>query len=351
MAVTLRDIADSVGVSRQVVATVLSGRGSARAGAETRTRILAAARALNYQPNASARSLATGKTCNIELQAHVRGDSLYHLPQHHLPLWASVAMYCQERHHNLILASRRSARDEGLFRNLRARNLDGLVILAVADYAVLEEARSSGIPVVCCTPTLPSRELAQADFEVVNFDNAGGIRAAVEYLVSLGHRDIGFVQGQSFHHDFEERWRAFQSAMADHGLALSADRVWQAIPRLEGGEAVGAQVCAARSRPTAILAASDNLALGLMRTLQAGGVRVPGEISVMGFDNTDAARVVWPGLTTVHLDWRALGTMAADRLFAAMNGDPATTGAVREHRYPVTLIERQSCRPLGIGAA
>lgn len=348
MPVTLRDIADSVGVSRQVVATVLSGRGSARASAETRSRILAAARALNYQPNASARSLATGKTCNIELQAHVRGDSLYHLPQHHLPLWASIAMYCQERRHNLLLASRRSAHDEGLFRNLRARNVDGLVVLAVAEYAVLEEARSAGIPVVCCTPTLPSRELAQSGYEVVNFDNAGGVSSAVEYLVALGHRAIGFVKGQSLHYDFEERWRAYQAAMTHNGLTVNPAWVWQAIPRLEGGEAVGAQVCAVRERPTAILTANDNLALGLMRTLQAGGVRVPEEISVMGFDNTDSARVVWPGLTTVHLDWRALGTMAADRLFAAMSADPSTAGAPLEHRYPVTLVERQSVRPLGI---
>lgn len=343
MAVTLQDVAKAVGVSRQVVATVLTGQGSARAGMETREKILAVAREMGYSPHASARSLATGKSRNIELQAHAVGDSIHHLPIHHLPLWSVAAQVCQEQEYNLLVTSPHAKGQEALTRNLSQRNVDALLLLGVNDLAIAEQARRANIPAICVNPEMDAGVIAQSGYEVINFDNTAGIHAAIDYLVHLGHRDIGFLRGESRNSDFSERWAAFLAAMNVHGLPVRPEWVWHARPIVSAGEELGAQFLAQCPRPTAILAANDNLALGLQRSLLAHGLRIPEELSIMGFDDIEASSIVYPGLTTVRLDWTAMGRMATEHLLARLNEE--TEPPLGEIRFPLNLVERQSCRP------
>lgn len=341
MAITLKNIAHAVGVSPQVVAAVLTGRGTARSSTDTRNRILTVAAEMGYSPNASARSLATGKSWNIELQAHSYGDALYHVPQHHLPLWAAVSQYCQEHKYNLLLATRYANDEQALLRNLTQRNVDAVMVLGASERSVLEAVQLEGVPTLCVNPEMSPSTLAEAGYHVINFDNAAGVRVAIEYLIGLGHQEIGFVRGRSRNSDFTERWDAFRETMDRHGLPIRDTWVWQASPRLQCGEEVGKQILSQERWPTAILAANDNLALGILRTLLAADVRVPRDISLVGFDDIDASSIVYPGLTTVRLDWHGMGLLAAERLLSVLQtGVPLMP---EERRYPLHLVERQSC--------
>ncbi len=344
-AVTLRDVADAVGVSRQVVATVLTGKGSARASSDTRDRIVKAAAEMGYRPHGAARTLATGKTRTIELQAHSVGDQLYRMPRHHLPVWGAVAEVCQERDYRLLLVSRQNETSEAPLRNLFERNVDALILLGATVLRVLETAHDNGIPSMCINPEMARELLVEAGYEVVDFDNSAGVRMALEHLVQLGHRHIGFVRGRATNQDFEERWRAYWRFMIEHGLPVQMEWVWENIPGYVNGLQVGRQVLAARHRPTAILAACDALALGVMHVLLEAGLNIPNDLSIIGFDDTESAPIIYPGLTTVRLDWVGLGRLGADRLFDRL-AHPQGPASPSLHRYPVELILRQSCAPL-----
>ncbi|MDX1933456.1 MAG: LacI family DNA-binding transcriptional regulator [Capsulimonadales bacterium] len=343
MAVTLKDIAESVGVSRQVVAGVLTGSGTARAGQETRERILAAAREMGYFPNASARSLATGRVRTVELQTHAPGTGVNHLPLHHLPLWSAIAQRCQERHYNLILSHRTDNDSQPLLRNLQARNTDGLILLGVRDEVVPRAAREAGIPALCATPSLMGDDLANRGYTVVNFDNAGGVRQLMDHLVARGHRRIGYVRGPSLHSDFEERWLAFLDGLQRHGMEYRPEWVWEAVPLIQGGQEAGSAIASLSDRPTAILTANDSQALGLYASLQQAGIRVPEDISLVGFDDSDSARFLYPELTTVQLDWFGMGWTVAGMLLDVLEDpDNAKRLLPGMTRLPVPFLDRGS---------
>ncbi len=345
--VTLRDIAEAVGVSRQVVATVLAGHGSARAGEETRERIVKAAAEMGYRPHGPARSLATGRTHTIELQSHSIGRLPFHMPWHHMAVWSAVSEVCREHSYQLLLVSREDEQKEISLRNLYERNVDGVILMGVSDLSVLQTAREASIPVICVNPEMARDLLVEAGFSVVDFDNVTGIKLAIQNLRDLGHTKIGFVRGRASNQDFEERWRAYWKIMNACGLQIRQEWTWETMPTFSGGHQVGRQFLAMRGeRPTAVLAACDALALGMLNVLLEAGVSVPEEVSLMGFDDVEAASIVFPGLSTVHLDWMGLGRMGAERLFDMLSA-PNGTFVPTLTRFPVHLMHRRSCGVCG----
>jgi DNA-binding LacI/PurR family transcriptional regulator len=307
----MADVARLAGVSHQTVSRVVNGHSSLRP--ETRDRVLAAIRQLGYRPNTAARALVTRRSATIGVIGSKGG------------FWGPSTV------HRTVQAAGRAAgyfvssanlpgltRDELLdaIDHLRNQSVEGIVLIAATDDA-LEVARaqeSLGLPVV-----VVEGDEAQTRW-TVGVDQVAGAQLGTRHLVDLGHTRIVHVAGPQSWTEARARLAGYRQAMHASGLRPS--------PHVEGdwtarfGFEVGQQL--ARHRDvSAVFCANDHMALGMLRALFEAGVRVPDDISVVGFDDIPESPYLIPPLTTVRQDFTAVGRRAIEILQAAIGGLPA----------------------------
>ena len=304
---SMTDVAGLAGVSHQTVSRVLAGHPNVRA--QTRARVLAAIEELGYRPNRAARALATGRTRTlgvVSMNSTLYGPAsmLYGIEEA-----ASAASY------SVTVASLRSI-DRASLRQAVDRLLgdavDGVVVIAplVSLGRELGEL-PPGIPVVAVDgdPGIPGT--------VVRIDQHAGARAATRHLLAAGHRTVWHVAGPSDWLDARARtegWRAsLREAGAEEPPLLTGD--WSA----ESGYQAG-QVLARVPELTGVFVANDQMALGVLRALSEHGRRVPGDISIVGFDDIPEAAYFTPPLTTVRQDFGEVGRRSLRALLSQIDG-------------------------------
>ncbi|NBB51821.1 substrate-binding domain-containing protein, partial [Rhizobium sp. CRIBSB] len=174
---------------------------------------------------------------------------------------------------------------------------------------------------------------------VVTNDSQGAAEAA-RHLAGLGHRRIAFISGPDTFRSSHERGQGFRDGLAEHGVALDESLVRQGAYTFESGVEAAESLLALPSPPTAIFAGNDEMAIGVMKAARDKGLDVPGDLSIVGFDDLPMASRVWPNLTTVRLPIRDMGRMAAEKLTARSRGlDPAT---LSQPEVIPSLVVRQS---------
>ena len=179
----------------------------------------------------------------------------------------------------------------------------------------------------------------------VTVDNMGGTRVVVRHLAGLGHREVAFICGPPRNADAGARLRGYRAAMRAAGLTVRDPLVLPGDFTEEGGWRAARELLALRGpQPTAIFAANDAMAVGALLALHEARVDVPGEISIIGFDDIPIARYVTPALTTVRVAIDVLGARAASLLFRAL-ADPVMSGDAHREVIPAELIVRHSCGP------
>ncbi len=326
---TIKDVAREAGVSVATVSRALNG--ATNVLPDTRQRIVDIARELRYSPSGAARSLITRRTDTIgALLPDLHGEFFSELIR-------GIDQAARARGLHLLLSSSHDDATEAAAA-LRAMNgrVDGLIVMSPhAD----DDFLSQNLP-----PTLPAVLLnsgvRSAPQRVFAVDNFGGAREMTSHLVKTGRRRIAFLGGPLANFEARERERGYRA-----GLPLGVEP-WL----LDGdfsetaGERAGTALLAlpAAERPDAVFAANDIMAIGLLGTLQAAGVRVPGDIALAGFDDIPVARYVSPPLTTMHVPIAALGSQALDALADALDAPPASDPA-ESTVMPVQLVVRRSC--------
>jgi LacI family transcriptional regulator len=165
------------------------------------------------------------------------------------------------------------------------------------------------------------------------------VAQAVDHLVELGHRRIALIEGPEGFRSAHERREGFLGAMHAHGLDVPAAARAQGTYRFESGIAAASQLLDATERPTAIFASNDEMASGAFHAARQRNLRVPDDLSIIGFDDSPIAAHIWPPMTTVGWPVREMGRAAALKLIAP--GDETAS----EHRFPATLVKRQSVAP------
>ncbi len=313
------DVARLAGVSHQTVSRVLNGHPSVRP--ETRVRVETAIRTLGYRRNSAARALATRRSSTVGLLTATSNQSgpiftLVAVEQacRAAGLWVSVvslSVYDPE--------SVRSALDHFL-----DQGVDGIITIApVRDAVLAASAVAPGLPLVVVAPLLAG----SGGSLHVAVDQRQGARSAVRHLVELGHTTIAHVPGPPDWLDAAEREAGWLAELSASGLrpgpSLPGD--WSAA----SGYAAGRRLLA-EPGPTAVFAANDLMALGLVRAVTEAGLRVPEDLSVVGFDDLEIAAYARPPLTTVRQDFGDLGRAAVDLLLARLVDEPAP---------PATLVE------------
>ena len=323
---TIYQVAERAGVSIATVSRVQ--RRSDRVAVATRDRVERAIEELNYRPSALGRSLARG--------SHEATGIVF--PDLSGPYSSAVILGYEEASAAegssvLILGTHRrpSAVDQVL--DLAAR-VDGLVIMGrTVDNAVVEELQRRGVPVVL----LARSPVAGADS--VSADNRGAAKGLVGHLIEHGHRAMVFIGDPAASADAAERWEGFLAAHAAAGLTPAFDAVPCAFRESDGRDAGHATLAASR-RPTALVGANDEIAMGLLEAANEAGLRVASDIAITGWDDIPAARHLSPALTTVRQPMHDIGRRAAALLHERISG---TRWEPRHEVLPTELVVRSSC--------
>ncbi|MEU4549656.1 LacI family DNA-binding transcriptional regulator [Nonomuraea dietziae] len=323
---TIRNVAERAGVSKSLVSLVL--RGSPHVSEHRRQAVLQAARELGYRPNAVARSLVEGRT-------HLVGALVADL---HNPFYAEFLDGLQESLHGdglrMLIGNSQwdpAFEDEAVEAFLELR-VDGLVLLGIAPTSeTLIEATSY-------TPTVVvgERDIELDNVDIVVDDDQLGARLAIDHLVEHGHRRIAHIEGSR-----ASRCEGYLVAMRRHALAPYI-MVEHGESTEEGGRRTARALLTRDPRPTAIFAANDLVALGVLSAASELGLRVPEDLSVIGYDNTHLAGVHHISLTSVDQPRRTMGRSAAALLSDRIQ-DPGKAARLRQ--VTPELIVRRSTGP------
>ncbi|MEV1072894.1 LacI family DNA-binding transcriptional regulator [Micromonospora parva] len=320
--VTIYDVAAEADVSPSTVSRAFSR--PSRVNSETADRIRRVAERLGYRTNPLARALTTSRTRMIAL---VIADITN-------PVYAEIVRGAQEaatdgEYTTVLIDAQESDRLERAAVERTMSTVDGIVLASsrMSDSAIRMVAKQR--PVVVLNRAL-------ADVPCVVTDDPRGVRRAAEHLGELGHDHITYVAGPQASWPNGIRWRSLLEAGME--LEIKVRQIGPFSPTMAGGERAARELCA---RPaTAVLAFNDQMAIGIIRGLSRMGVNVPGDVSVVGFDNILAADIVTPGLTTVAAPLFAEGSAATRHLLTMIAGAPGHTG--RPMVLPVRLVVRDS---------
>ncbi|WP_309135380.1 LacI family DNA-binding transcriptional regulator [Cellulomonas sp.] len=317
------DVARLAGVSHQTVSRVLNDHPNVRA--ETRDRVLSAIEQLGYRRNTVARALVTRRTGAIGV---VTEDSPLYGPTMTLIALENAARG-QGMYVSVATVTRWDvATVQGSLEHYMDQGVDGVVVIASHDEAVRAvQSFRARVPVVMVGPA----EL-DGDIPTVAVNQYAGARLATRHLLDLGHTDVLHVAGPQVWLDARSRSRGWHDTMLQAGLR-PRDPVpgdWTASTGFRIGKELVERDRTGEDRlPTAVFAANDQLALGLLHAFAESGVRVPHDVSVVGYDDVEGAAHFFPPLTTVRPDFVELGRRCLDQLVAAMAGEPAEPVLVR----------------------
>lgn len=326
---TITDVADAAGVSIKTVSRVFNDEPNVRP--LTRERVLEAAQKLDYHPNVAARSLAGRRSYLIGL-AYENPS-----PNYVVDLQTGALDRLRgERYRLLVLPFADVAAASGKMQAIaRASGLDGLVLAPPLcdDAATVAELEACGLPYTRIAPTSDDSHAPD-----VAMDDAGAARTVIDHLVGLGHGRIAVVRGAASHVSARARLEGYRQGLAAHGLAADPVLEAQGAYTFASGYEAGKALLALPEPPTAIFACNDDMAAGVINAAHEMGVSVPERLSVVGFDDSNIALVVWPRLTTIHQPIRAMAREATGALLALLEGDEPADHQLMPHE----LIVRES---------
>jgi DNA-binding LacI/PurR family transcriptional regulator len=331
---TIYSVAQRAGVSTATVSRALNGTG--QIAPATRQAIDDAVRELGYRPSGVARSLRTKSTQTIALLLPDITNPFYP------GLVRGVQLGARRRGYLMLLASAEGDPDgeQEYLELFRANAVDGALVVGVSIGADgIGAAMAGGFPIVSM-----DRSVDSPDVPLVQVDNRGGARMAVEHLVELGHRRIAHVCGPLTLEITRERLAGYRDGLEAAGLPFDDELLVEGDYEEGGGVAAADRLVAAGVAFTAVFAGNDLTAIGVMGGLQARGVRVPGDVSVVGFDDVRLASYVTPALTTIHQPADRIGERAAALLVDVIRGRRRAE-RVGHVLLPPTLVVRASTAP------
>lgn len=328
---TIRDVAEYAKVSKATVSRYLNG--SLALPPETSERIDAAIAALNYRQNSLARRLSLGSSETIGLA----------MPDVANPFFAEIAdeveLAASEHGYGLSLCITRNQFDrESLYIGwLDTQHLDGLILVSNRpDDGSLRNLIGTRGNIVLIDEDIPG-----ADVPKVFVDNVQGGYLATRHLLAAGHRRIAHVSGPRGLFTVQERCEGYRRALAEAGIAFDESLVRFGSYERHFGATALTGLLELPSPPTAVFAASDYLAVGMLELLRDRAINVPADMSIVGFDDMEFASLLMPPISTLRQSARELGRKGVDLLLARLTGDvPAVV-----ERLPVRLIERASVAP------
>lgn len=328
---TINDVARAAGVSKKTVSRVINR--SALIKKDTRERIEAVIADLGYVPNPQARALALRRNFLLGLlHDNPNAQTVLNFQEGVLDAIKAtefaLVVRPVDRHSPHML--------EDIRHFLEQQRLYGVLILPPIsendDLAAL--CREMG-----CGYVRMGSAMLDDEEHVVASNDREVVENAVDYLVESGHRRIGIIKGPDGFRSAFERAEGFMAAMKKHGLSVPPEAIGQGTYRFDSGLNAAGRLLDRPGRPTAIFCSNDEMAAGALHAARQRGIEVPGDLSIIGFDDSPIAAHIWPPMTTVGWPIREMGKAAALKLVA-----PADEAA-QDSRFPAQLIKRLSVAP------
>ena len=336
----IADVAREAGVSKTAVSFAFNSPD--RLAPQTASRIRDIANRLGYTPHPVARMLAQGHTMTIGVLTPQALSVVFSNPFFGA-FSEGVALVAEELGYGLHFISPRHG---SLIRAMTLATVDGVVVVGLSgSHPEVEQIRGAGLPIVLVD------SVALPEHASIDIDDEGGAQAAAAHIASLGHRDVLVLgvsppspEGPVVEGVTSRRLRGYRKAFRVSGIDIPDERVVVGAASIEGGVAATNRAWEDGLRPTAILAMSDAMAIGALRALRDLHLDVPGDVSVVGFDDIDLAPLVYPPLTTVHQPIRQKGEEAVRALLTILDGrGPAKPD---HRRLETRLIVRGSTGPV-----
>jgi LacI family transcriptional regulator len=329
---TIIDVARESGVSYSTVSRALNGYEFVKPS--TREKVLEAAQKLGYVPNQQARSLAGGRSNLIGILVPTLDNSYIG------EVIRGIDEELAKSNYNLILYTthRHSGKESTYVATIMNGAADGVLLIApLISTAYLDALHQQHFPYVLIDQSDTSEKSP-----IINATNWQGAYDATQYLIELGHRRIGFITGLMELAGATARLEAYRAALSDYHLPFRAELVAQGDFREQGGYSAAQKLLNLPEMPTAIFASNDLSAFGAMDAIRERGLRIPEEISVIGFDDIPQASLVYPKLTTVRQPLDQMGRVAVKMLLEHIT-DPERSP--RQVTLATRLIVRDSCQP------
>ena len=328
---TIQDIADHAKVSKATVSRVLNNRASVN---ETKRKaVLASMRQLGFRPNMFARGLASGQSMTIGVVTQNIGSPYYDMVTQGVINGLGGSGYSPI----FVDGQWQAGTGAEVIRTLVGRQVDGLLVVG-GDVPVdeLNDLRER-LPTV-----VVGRSIQGWDDQCIYIDNFDASYQATKYLIDFGHRQIAIVTGLSHHPDAVQRFEGYQKALGDHGIAYDPDLVYQGNFSGQSGVLAVNSLLTKGKNFTAVFCANDMVAFGARLALYKQGLRVPEEVSIIGFDDQAESAFMTPPLTTVHQPATEMGALAAEAIVQLIRGErcelPSTMPAKLQIRESVARL-------------
>jgi len=309
---TINDVAALAGVSKRTVTRVINR--SSKVKQATRARIEKAIEELNFVPNRQARGLAVKRSFLIGL--------IYDLPTLYInDIQKGILAIIEEPGYELVVHACLYSDDqlvENITRFVNRANLDGVIVFPpVSDIpGIGEELEKAG-----CRFVLVASEVSDEISRIVVTDYLSPISDMTRHLVKLGHEDFGFISGPKGNLSSKKRYEAFVKALASHNHELRPEMTAEGEYTFDSGVKAAHQLLSHDRRPTAIFAANDEMAFGVIKVAHQLGLKIPEDLSLVGFDGTPFSTFVVPSLSTIIRQTNTISRIATEKLLAQINGD------------------------------
>lgn len=325
----ISEIARRANVSTATVSRTLNQSGPVKAA--TARKVWRAVTELNYVPNSHARALVSGRS-------RMLGVIVSDITNPFFPeLLKSFELRAAEKTYDLLVTSTdyETTRMSACLRRMLERKVDGVAIMtSEMDLGLIKELSSRGVPMVFMDVGQIGPKMSH-----VAVDYGNGVRQAVDHVVELGHRHIAFISGPLDLHSARTRRQAFLEAMRAHGLSPEKKMVREGTHTAEGGREAMQGLLRLSKKPTAVIASNDWTAIGALNAIASAGLRVPQDISLVGFDDIPLVSYTTPPLTSVQISAADVGSVAFQALFGLIAGD-RIEGDV--YQIPAKLVIRAS---------
>ncbi|WP_018249640.1 LacI family DNA-binding transcriptional regulator [Orenia marismortui] len=314
MGVKIKDIAKRLEVSPGTISKALNDKKGV--SEELKKKIKKLANEMGYRPNLIAQRLSSKKSNTIGVFILSR-DKIKLRDSFAIEILDGITEKANKLGYDILLftTTGNNLNEEQYIELCKARRVEGAIFIGLcSDDPQLEDIRASDIPIAIIDLELDAKNVGY-----ISSDNELGIISALEYLINLGHRKIGFIGSSKTAEVSQIRYKAYQSYLKARNL-YKVDYVWEGDFTRESGEKVAEEVLRLKDIPTAIISASDSMALGALKIFKDKGIRIPEDISLIGFDNISATEYSNPRLTTINQDGIALGKEALNFILNKSQG-------------------------------
>lgn len=311
------DVARKAGVSGATVSRVFNNPDSV--SPQTREKVLKASEELNYHPNVIASNFVKGITRNI-------GVIIPHIPNVHIfsvhyfsELLSGIGEALEEKGYHLVLFFHKMVEgvENDYTRYFKGGKVDGCILLGtLRNDSALLKLQQTGYR-FC----LVNNYIKNSGISFVDVDNISGSYEAVKYLISLGHKDIAFLNGPFHYSNSVDRLEGYKKALEEHGISVDSKYIFEGNYGKKSGYLAVSKILNLKKLPTAVFSANDRMAAGLLQGLMERGIRVPEDVAIIGYDDSDIATLVQPQLTTVRVPFFELGKKCVYEFIKLVNGE------------------------------